>query len=201
MSNMMSTGGFMANHIPKSSANVHSRIGLPTLDWGSNVFDMLLHFTRDGEAFGPYPIEQAREYLKRGQILPTDLAWFEGCADWMPAIQVPGMIGAPGGASPPPPPPPPSTAVTPVILATYNNSNIKFNKKFMETELGRFLKLNPEGQTEQLFMRVRTGEEYLLYRVSKTEADHCVIQVDIDGVRKDKRVDYFNIIGIEVRQR
>ena len=162
---------------------------------------MLLHFTRDGEAFGPYPIEEAREYLKRGQILPTDLAWFEGCVDWMPAIQVPGMIGAPGGASPPPPPPPPSTAVTPVILATYNNSNIKFNKKFMETELGRFLKLNPEGQTEQLFMRVRTGEEYLLYRVSKTEGDHCIVQVDIDGVRKDKRVDYFNITDIEVRQR
>ena len=191
----------MANRIPKSSANVHSRIGLPTLDWGSNVFDMLLHFTRDGEAFGPYPIEEAREYLKRGQILPTDLAWFEGCVDWMPAIQVPGMIGAPRGASPPPPPPSPSTAVTPVILATYNNSNTKFNKKFMETELGRFLKLNPEGQTEQLFMRVRTGEEYLLYRVSKTEGDHCVVQVDIDGVRKDKRVDYFNITGIEVRQR
>ena len=119
----------------------------------------------------------------------------------MPAIQVPGMIGASGGATPPPPPPPPSSPPSTVALATYSNSNIKFNRKFMETELGRFLKLNPEGQTEQLFMRVRTGEEYLLYRVSKTEGDHCVVQVDVDGVRKDKRVDYFNITDIEVRHR
>ena len=162
---------------------------------------MLLHFTRDGQAFGPYPIEEAREYLKRGQILPTDQAWYEGCIDWMPAIEVPGMIGASGGAAPPPPPPSPSTTAAPMVLAAYSNGNIKFNKKFLETELGRFLKLNPEGQTEQLFMRVRTGEEYLLYRVSKTEGDHCVVQVDVDGVRKDKRVDYFNITDIEVRQR
>ena len=49
-------------------------------------------------------------------------------------------------------------------------------------------------------MRVRTGEEYALYRVAKTE-DHCVIQVDVDGVRKDKRVDYFNINDIEIHQR
>ena len=49
------------------------------------------------------------------------------------------------------------------------NATIKFNKKFFQTELARFLKLNPEGQTEQLFMRVRTGEEYALYRVAKTE--------------------------------
>ena len=123
----------MANHIPKSSANVHSRIGLPTLDWGSNVLPMLLHFTRDGEAFGPYPIEEAREYLKRGQILPTDLAWFEGCAGWMPAIQVPGMIGVPGGTSPPPPPAAPSVATTrcnlsPRDAAAANRPYIKISK-------------------------------------------------------------------------
>ena len=192
----------MGGCLSRSPPNVHSRIGLPSLSLDCKVPNMLLHLTRDGQAFGPYPIEEAREYLKRGQILPNDQAWYEGCAGWMPVTQVPGMIGAAGGDVPPPPPPPPPPAVAgPVILATYSNANIKFNKKFMETELGRFLKLNPEGQVEQLFMRVRTGEEYLLYRVSKTEGDHCVVQVDVDGVRKDKRVDYFNITEIEVRQR
>ena len=80
---------------------------------------MLLHFTRDGQAFGPYPIEEAREYLKRGEILPTDQAWYEGCANWMPVMEVPGMIGAPGTDSPPPPPPPPpsSTAAAAPVAA------------------------------------------------------------------------------------
>ena len=157
---------------------------------------MLLHFTRDGQAFGPYPIEEARDYLKRGQILPTDQAWYEGCADWMPVTQVPGMIGAHEGGAPPPS----SVAAASVVLASYTSAKIKFNKKFMETELGRFLKLNPDGNPEQLFMRTRNGD-FLLYRIAKAEGDHCVLQVDADGVRKDKRMDYFNINEIEVRQR
>ena len=164
---------------------------------------MLLHFTRDGQAFGPYPIEEAREYLKRGEILPTDQAWYEGCANWMPVVQVPGMIGALGTDSPsPPPPPPPSSvaAAAPVVLATYSSANVKFNRKFIESELGRFMKLNPDGLTAQLFMRTRYVD-FLLYRIAKTEGDHCILQVDADGVRKDKRMDYFNINEIEVRQR
>ena len=77
---------------------------------------------------------------------------------------------------------------------------MKFNKKFIVSELGRFLKLNPEGFTEQLFMRTRNGD-FLLYRIAKAESDHCILQVDVDGVRRDKRMDYFNINEIEIRQR
>ena len=152
---------------------------------------MLLHFDRDGDPFGPYPLEEAREYLKRGEILLTDRAWFEGAADWMPVIEVPGMIGTTAG-----PPPPPPEQVT--VVAHYTSATTKFNKRFFESEIGRFLKLNPEDNPEQLFMRTRTGE-FLLYRVAKVAADHCVISVDLDGVRKDKRVDYFNIHEIEVQ--
>ena len=158
---------------------------------------MLLHFDRDGEAFGPYPLEEARGYLKKGQILPTDQAWFEGAADWMPVMEVPGMIGTTAGA-PPPPPPVPTAQVT--VVAQYTSATTKFNKRFFESEIGRFLKLNPEDNPEQLFMRTRTGE-FLLYRVAKVAADHCVISVDLDGVRKDKRVDYFNINEVEVQGR
>ena len=61
---------------------------------------MLLHFDRDGDPFGPYPLEEAREYLKRGEILPTDQAWFEGAADWMPVMEVPGMIGTTAAGNP-----------------------------------------------------------------------------------------------------
>ena len=162
---------------------------------------MLLHFDRDGEAFGPYPLEEAREYLKRGEILPTDQAWFEGAADWMPVIQVPGMIGTTAGAPPPPPPaaPPPPPAPTQVnVVAHYTSTTTKFNKRFFESEIGRFLKVNPEGNPEHLFMRTRNGD-FTLYRVAKAQPDHCIISVDLDGVRKDKRIDYFNINEIEIR--
>ena len=47
-------------------------------------------------------------------ISPADQAYFEGAADWMPVMAVPGMIGPTAGAPPPPPlgggggaPPPP----------------------------------------------------------------------------------------------
>lgn len=202
---------FMADYLSKKPRSVDAQLirgqcvgrlfpfAIPTFP--SQNPCMLLHFNRDGQAFGPYPLEEAREYLKRGQILPTDQAWYEGCANWMPVVQVPGMIGGGATDTPPPPSPPSAVPAGPVVLATYSNATIKFNKKFFQTVLARFLKLNPEGQTEQLFMRVRTGEEYALYRVAKTEGDHCVIQVDVDGVRKDKRVDYFNINDIEIHQR
>jgi len=165
---------------------------------------VLLHFDREGQAFGPYPLEEAREYLKRGQILPTDQAWYEGGPGWVPVMQVPGMIG--GGAPAPGSPPPPPSAVSPaapqaVVTARYAKADTKFNKHFFVRILGRFLKVNPDGNPEQLFMRVRTGEEYLLYRVARAEQDHCVIQMDESGVRRDKRVDYFNIEEVEVRQR
>ena len=160
---------------------------------------MLLHFDRDGEAFGPYPLAEAREYLKRGEILPTDQAWFEGAADWMPVLQVPGMIGTTSAEAPAVPPPPPVTTQT-TVVAQYTSATTKFNRRFFETELGRFLKTNPDENPEQLFMRTRNGE-FLLYRVAKAESDHCVIAMDLDGVRKDKRIDYFNINGIEIRSR
>ena len=155
---------------------------------------MLLHFDRDGDPFGPYPLEEAREYLKRGEILPTDQAWFEGAANWMSVVEVPGMIGMTAGAPPPPPPAPEQVTV----VAHYTSATTKFNKRFFESEIGRFLKLNPEENPERLFMRTRNGD-FSLYRVAKAEQDHCIISVDLDGVRKDKRIDYFNINEIEVQ--
>mgnify|MGYP001180222309 FL=1 len=84
------------------------------------------------------------------------------------------------------------------VVAHYTSATTKFNKRFFESEIGRFLKLNPEENPERLFMRTRNGD-FSLYRVAKAEQDHCIISVDLDGVRKDKRIDYFNINEIEVQ--
>ena len=39
---------------------------------------------RDGERHGPYKEEDVREWLRSGKVSPTDLAWYEGLADWQP---------------------------------------------------------------------------------------------------------------------
>ena len=49
---------------------------------------MMIHISRDGDLFGPYCPEQGQEYLAAGQLLPTDMAWYEGAADWVPVTEV-----------------------------------------------------------------------------------------------------------------
>ncbi len=39
---------------------------------------------RDGERHGPYQEDDVREWLRSGKVSPTDLAWYEGLADWQP---------------------------------------------------------------------------------------------------------------------
>ena len=39
---------------------------------------------RDGERHGPYKEDDVREWLRSGKVSPTDLAWYEGLADWQP---------------------------------------------------------------------------------------------------------------------
>ena len=50
----------------------------------------MIHISRDGDQFGPYSPEQVQEYLASGQLLPTDLAWYEGAADWVPVTEIAG---------------------------------------------------------------------------------------------------------------
>ena len=49
---------------------------------------MNLYLSREGQTFGPYTIEQAREYLSSGQFLEQDFALFEGQTDWQPLSQL-----------------------------------------------------------------------------------------------------------------
>lgn len=65
---------------------------------------MNILIARDGQQFGPYTPDQVRAYVASGQLAVTDLAWFEGAADWMPLHSVPGLSLAPSTPRPPPPP-------------------------------------------------------------------------------------------------
>lgn len=58
--------------------------------------------SRAGEQFGPYSEEDLRAYLGSGQVLPDDLAWSEGMAEWLPVSQVFPAVARNSVAPPPP---------------------------------------------------------------------------------------------------
>jgi hypothetical protein len=51
---------------------------------------MQIHIHKDGKTFGPYPIEQVRQYLKARNFSGNDLACYDG-ANWIKLSQVPGV--------------------------------------------------------------------------------------------------------------
>jgi uncharacterized RDD family membrane protein YckC len=56
---------------------------------------MQIHIAKNGQRMGPYSEIQVREMLAAGSIAGSDLAWYEGMADWKPVSQV-----LPAGAAP-----------------------------------------------------------------------------------------------------
>ena len=55
---------------------------------------MQIYIHREGQQFGPYSVEEAKEHLAAGSLRAADMAWHEGMADWMPLAQLEGMAPA-----------------------------------------------------------------------------------------------------------
>jgi uncharacterized RDD family membrane protein YckC len=47
-------------------------------------YTMEVWIGRDGERHGPYKEADVREWLRNGQVSPSDLGWYEGIPDWQP---------------------------------------------------------------------------------------------------------------------
>ncbi len=64
--------------------------------------NMQVHIDRGGERYGPYSLEEVNACLTNGTLLPTDQAWQDGMAGWVPIGQIPGvtMAGDPPSATP-----------------------------------------------------------------------------------------------------
>ena len=54
---------------------------------------MQIHIHKDGKTYGPYTLEQVRQYLKAGNFAGNDLACHDG-ANWIKLSQVPGITSA-----------------------------------------------------------------------------------------------------------
>jgi hypothetical protein len=60
--------------------------------------------TREGQQFGPYAEDVARQFLDEGKLKATDQAWHPGADGWKPLSEV--LAPALSQEAPPPPPPP-----------------------------------------------------------------------------------------------
>jgi hypothetical protein len=76
------------------------------------VSPMQVHIDRGGQRLGPYSVEQVNSQLSEGTILPTDLGWTDGMADWVTVTQIAGVAfaDATATAAVPPPTPAPTAA-------------------------------------------------------------------------------------------
>ncbi|MEN6603036.1 MAG: GYF domain-containing protein [Bryobacteraceae bacterium] len=59
----------------------------------------LIH--RGGQQYGPYSVEELKQFVASGNVLPSDMAWAEGMPAWVPVSQILG--GAPAQAPAPAP--------------------------------------------------------------------------------------------------
>lgn len=57
---------------------------------------------RNGQKAGPYTTEQLRQLAAGGKLVPSDLLWKQGLANWVPLAQVKGLLAAGGGGTLPP---------------------------------------------------------------------------------------------------
>ena len=49
---------------------------------------MQIHIHKDGKTYGPYPLDQVRQYLKSGSFSGNDLACHDG-ANWIKLADIP----------------------------------------------------------------------------------------------------------------
>ena len=80
--------------------------------------EMQVTINRDGQQYGPYPIEDAAAHLATGGLLPTDWAWAEGMTEWAPLDQVVAAMQAPAPVAAPAQPVATQPEVQPAVAAS-----------------------------------------------------------------------------------
>jgi hypothetical protein len=63
----------------------------------------LFHVSQAGQSQGPFPLQQLIAGIGQGQLNAATLVWSPGMPGWLPAGQVPALMGY--FVAPPPPPP------------------------------------------------------------------------------------------------
>jgi len=92
---------------------------------------MQIHISRGEDSSGPFTLEQVRDYLAEGILLPDDLAWHEGLENWIPLSQLVAPPVAPQPVAAIPAVPEPTQTVEPVVAAPMAAPAKSSNKKLL----------------------------------------------------------------------
>lgn len=68
---------------------------------------LAVHISLNGQQYGPYDLEQLKQYIAEGRVNDETQCWKEGMAGWAEIKTVPelaSLFGPPAGSPPPPPP-------------------------------------------------------------------------------------------------
>lgn len=125
---------------------------------------MNITIDRNGTRYGPYTLEQIKEYLNNGSVSQGDWAWYEGCANW---LQVKEIVSSATPASKLPPPPITNPSATNLYVATSGTSQL--------------LKTLGMSQYEDVFRQNNIQEEQLL---ELTDSDLEKMGIESMGHRK-----------------
>jgi tRNA_anti-like/GYF domain 2 len=49
---------------------------------------MEIHISRNGQKFGPYKLDEVKNYIASGQLQANDMAWYQGAAGWIPLSEL-----------------------------------------------------------------------------------------------------------------
>ena len=56
---------------------------------------MEIWLKQEGEEYGPYTLEQVKEYVASGELVQEDEAWFDGCEDYLTVGDIPNFTSPP----------------------------------------------------------------------------------------------------------
>ncbi|MQY17320.1 SPFH domain-containing protein [Nocardia macrotermitis] len=103
-------GGYPPQGYPQQPGYPPQPGGQPTPPPPPLPSQQQFHIDLNGQAAGPYPAEQLRQFVASGQLTPKTNVWSNGMASWAAAETVPALQGLfnrppPLPGTPPPPPP------------------------------------------------------------------------------------------------
>ena len=85
------------------------------------------HYSKDGQEHGPVSASDLKNLAKSGALLPSDLIWKEGMAEWKPASNVKGLFAStpvPSAERPKGSPASPQAEVLPIVPETAKKQSL-----------------------------------------------------------------------------
>ncbi len=117
--------------------------------------DSVWYYVKDGARQGPVSFEQMRGLVAQRHLLPGDMVWRDGLADWVPASSVPELGVVPPAPVPPParaggpPAPPARTGYAPQPATPYGYGQ--------PAAIRRCAPFNSTARSQRIFLIVASG--------------------------------------------